>query len=172
MIDQVRKFIQQHHLLTTDKPVLVGLSGGADSVALLAVLHRLGYACVALHCNFHLRGAESMRDEQFARQLATDHFQIPFYKQDFQTEDYAQAHHVSIEMAARELRYAWFDQMRDKWQAQAIAVAHHRDDQVETVLLNLLRGSGIRGLSGMSPKQGFVVRPFLAVSPQCTVGDG
>ena len=164
MIDQVRKFIQQHHLLTTDKPVLVGLSGGADSVALLAVLHRLGYACVALHCNFHLRGAESMRDEQFARQLATDHFQIPFYKQDFQTEDYAQAHHVSIEMAARELRYAWFDQMRDKWQAQAIAVAHHRDDQVETVLLNLLRGSGIRGLSGMSPKQGFVVRPFLAVS--------
>ena len=160
MIDRVRKFIQQHHLLTTDKPVLVGLSGGADSVALLAVLHRLGYACVALHCNFHLRGAESMRDEQFARQLATDHFQIPFYKQDFQTEDYAQAHHVSIEMAARELRYAWFDQMRDKWQAQAIAVAHHRDDQVETVLLNLLRVVGSEVYRACLPNRDLLCDPF------------
>ena len=109
MIDQVRKFIQQHHLLTTDKPVLVGLSGGADSVALLAVLHRLGYACVALHCNFHVRGAESMRDEQFARQLATDHFQIPFYKQDFQTEDYEQIEKTIDKYNEDEDCTFWFD---------------------------------------------------------------
>ncbi|MGM9759676.1 MAG: tRNA lysidine(34) synthetase TilS [Parabacteroides sp.] len=163
MIDKVHLYIQQHKLLTPESPVLVGLSGGADSVALLAVLCRLGYTCIALHCNFHLRGEESMRDEAFARQIATERFQIPFYKQDFDTETYAKFHHLSIEMAARELRYAWFESMRRQLGAQAIAVAHHRDDQVETVLMNLLRGSGIRGMAGIRPKQGAIVRPLLTV---------
>lgn len=153
-------------MLTDDRPVLVGLSGGADSVALLGVLVRLGYDCIAVHCNFHLRGEESLRDEHFAEDFAVRLLKVPFYKTDFDTSGYAAEKHLSIEMAARELRYNWFERMRLKLGAQAIAVAHHRDDSVETLLMNLVRGTGIRGLVGIRPKNGFVVRPLLAVSRQ------
>ncbi len=159
----VRTYIEKQQLLSGDGPVLVGLSGGADSVALLALLVQLDYPCVALHCNFHLRGDESVRDEQFAREMART-LDVPFYKIDFDTAAYGAEHHLSIEMAARELRYNWFEEMRLRLGAQAIAVAHHRDDSVETVLMNLVRGTGIRGLGGIRPKNGYVVRPLLAVS--------
>ena len=160
---KVERFIQRHGLLTGKRLVLVGLSGGADSVALLGVLVRLGYPCRALHCNFHLRGAESDRDEAFARQFA-DSLGVPFVKVDFDTRGYAAIHQESIEMAARSLRYRWFEEQRQAFDAEAIAVAHHRDDSVETLLMNLLRGSGIRGLGGIRPRNGQVVRPLLAVS--------
>ena len=160
---KVERFIQRHGLLTGKRLVLVGLSGGADSVALLGVLVRLGYPCRALHCNFHLRGDESDRDEAFARQFA-DSLGVPFLKVDFDTRGYAAIHQESIEMAARSLRYRWFEEQRQAFDAEAIAVAHHRDDSVETLLMNLLRGSGIRGLGGIRPRNGQVVRPFLAVS--------
>ena len=160
---KVERFIQRHGLLTGKRLVLVGLSGGADSVALLGVLVRLGYPCRALHCNFHLRGAESDRDEVFARQFA-DSLGVPFLKVDFDTRGYAAIHQESIEMAARSLRYRWFEEQRQAFDAEAIAVAHHRDDSVETLLMNLLRGSGIRGLGGIRPRNGQVVRPLLAVS--------
>lgn len=163
MLHQVHEYIDQHQLLSVSDKVLVGLSGGADSVALLAVLVRLGYRCVALHCNFHLRGEESLRDEQFAESFAGQ-LHVPFYKIDFETEEYAGTHHLSIEMAARELRYAWFEEMRIRLKAQAIAVAHHRDDSIETLIMNLVRGSGIRGLVGIRPRNRFVVRPLLGVS--------
>ena len=160
---KVERFIQRHGLLTGKRLVLVGLSGGADSVALLGVLVRLGYPCRALHCNFHLRGDESDRDEVFARQFA-DSLGVPFVKVDFDTRGYAAIHQESIEMAARSLRYRWFEEQRQAFDAEAIAVAHHRDDSVETLLMNLLRGSGIRGLGGIRPRNGQVVRPLLAVS--------
>ena len=160
---KVERFIQRHGLLTGKRLVLVGLSGGADSVALLGILVRLGYPCRALHCNFHLRGAESDRDEAFARQFA-DSLGVPFVKVDFDTRGYAAIHQESIEMAARSLRYRWFEEQRQAFDAEAIAVAHHRDDSVETLLMNLLRGSGIRGLGGIRPRNGQVVRPLLAVS--------
>ena len=160
---KVERFIQRHGLLTGKRLVLVGLSGGADSVALLGVLVRLGYPCRALHCNFHLRGDESDRDEAFARQFA-DSLGVPFVKVDFDTRGYAAIHQESIEMAARSLRYRWFEEQRQAFDAEAIAVAHHRDDSVETLLMNLLRGSGIRGLGGIRPRNGQVVRPLLAVS--------
>lgn len=160
---KVERFIQRHGLLTGKRLVLVGLSGGADSVALLGVLVRLGYPCRALHCNFHLRGDESDRDEAFARQFA-DLLGVPFVKVDFDTRGYAAIHQESIEMAARSLRYRWFEEQRQAFDAEAIAVAHHRDDSVETLLMNLLRGSGIRGLGGIRPRNGQVVRPLLAVS--------
>ena len=159
---KVERFIQRHGLLTGKRLVLVGLSGGADSVALLGVLVRLGYPCRALHCNFHLRGDESDRDEAFARQFA-DSLGVPFVKVDFDTRGYAAIHQESIEMAARSLRYRWFEEQRQAFNAEAIAVAHHRDDSVETLLMNLLRGSGIRGLGGIRPRNGQVVRPLLAV---------
>ena len=160
---KVERFIRQQGLLTGKRPVVVGLSGGADSVALLGVLVRLGYPSRALHCNFHLRGEESDRDEAFACRFAAS-LGVPFLKVDFDTTGYAAAHHESIEMAARSLRYRWFEEQRQAFDAEAIAVAHHRDDSVETLLMNLLRGSGLRGLGGIRPRNGQVVRPLLAVS--------
>lgn len=143
--------------------VLVALSGGADSVALLRVLLQAGYTCVAAHCNFHLRGEESCRDEAFVRDLCR-RLQVPLHVTHFDTEGYASAHGVSIEMAARELRYAWFEEVRTAEKAKVVAVAHHRDDSVETFLLNLVRGTGINGLKGMMAVNGTVVRPLLEVS--------
>lgn len=163
MLYQVRAYIDKHRLLSASDKVLVGLSGGADSVALLSVLVKLGYTCIALHCNFHLRGEESVRDEKFAQAFA-DKLHVPFCKIDFKTEQYAHENHLSIEMAARELRYAWFEDMRIRLQAQAIAVAHHRCDSIETLLMNLVRGSGIRGLVGIRPRNQYVIRPLLGVS--------
>lgn len=163
MRDTVRAYIEKYQLLEESCPVLVGLSGGADSIALLTLLVKLGYSCIAAHCNFHLRGEESMRDERFAEEYAKT-LQVPFLKTDFDTEQYAAANHLSIEMAARELRYNWFEEKRSETGAQAIAVAHHRDDSVETVLMNLVRGTGIRGMSGIRPKNSYVVRPLLCVT--------
>ena len=139
---------------------LVALSGGADSVALLRMLHQQGTDIAALHCNFHLRGEESDRDEHFVSDLCQK-LNIPLYIKHFETRNYAAEHHISIEMAARELRYAWFEEMRQQLKAEHIAVAHHRDDQAETVLLNLIRGTGLRGLAGMHEQNGHIVRPLL-----------
>ena len=145
----------------TDK-VLVALSGGADSVALLRVLLHLGYRCEAAHCNFHLRGEESMRDEAFVVSL-TEKLGVRLYRTDFDTEAYAAAKGISIEMAARDLRYEWFGNLREEIGAEVIAEAHHRNDSVETLLLNLVRGTGINGLRGIRAVNGRVVRPLLCV---------
>lgn len=163
MLQTVRTYIDKHKLLTAGKPVIVGLSGGGDSVALITLLCDLGYNCIAAHCNFHLRGGESDRDEAFARMLS-DYLDVPFYHTDFDTSGYAREKQISTEMAARELRYRWFEKLRIEHAAQAIAVAHHRQDNVETLLLNLVRGTGIRGLAGMKPKNGCVVRPLLEIN--------
>lgn len=160
---RVRNFITDQQLLVEGERVSVALSGGADSVALLCILQSLGYSLVALHCNFHLRGAESDRDEQFVRTLCESRH-IPLHVQHFSTADYARLHHQSIEMAARELRYEWFSQMRQQLGVRLTAVAHHRDDQAETILLNILRGTGLRGLCGMHPLQGAIVRPLLTLT--------
>lgn len=173
MIHRVTTYIRQHGLLDKSKRVLVGVSGGADSVALLDVLHEAGYSCVAAHCNFHLRGEESNRDEAFVRNLCA-RMDVPLVLTSFDTATYARAHDASIEMAARELRYTWFDQMAQQNDCQAVAVAHHQNDQAETLLLNLRRGCGLRGLTGMRPlstnayaQNGVpIVRPLL-----CTTRD-
>ena len=162
MLSTVQAYIAQHQLLRPGAPVIVGLSGGADSVALLHILTRLGYPCVAAHCNFHLRNDESDADADFAQQT-TEALGLPFRRIDFDTADYARQNGVSTEMAARTLRYEWFDTLRRELGAEAIAVAHHRDDNVETVLLNLIRGTGLSGLCGMRPRNGHIVRPLLSV---------
>lgn len=140
--------------------MLVALSGGADSVALLAVLTRLGYECVAAHCNFHLRGAESMRDMNHARAIA-DRFGAKIHTRDFDVTKRRQQTGESVEMACRELRYAWFDDLINHDRLQAVAVGHHREDNVETFFINLLRSTGLAGLTGMSYQRGNVVRPLL-----------
>ena len=160
---KVDKYIEKHRLLEKEKPVLVALSGGADSVALLLVLYNLGFRCEAIHCNFHLRGEESNRDENFVTTLCKK-IGINLNVVHFDTMEYAKSKGVSIEMAARELRYEAFEKRRHFINAHAIAVAHHRDDSAETLLLNLVRGTGIKGLRGIQPKNGYVVRPLLCVS--------
>ena len=159
----VQRFIEEKDLFNLQDKVLVALSGGADSVALLRILLSLGYTCECAHCNFHLRGLESDRDESFVRQFCEEH-SIPLHVTHFDTSAYAKEHHLSIEMAARELRYEWFEQIRKEIGASVIAIAHHRDDSVETFLLNLMRGAGINGLKGIPVKNGYIVRPLSSVS--------
>ena len=170
MLRRALKYIRDHQLLQPGDRVLVCVSGGADSVALLDILQRGGYDCVVAHCNFQLRAEESNRDEAFVRQLAQG---LPLYVMSFDTIAYAQKQSISLEMAARKLRYQWFAQIAHNNQCKAIAVAHHQNDQAETLLLNLKRGTGIRGLCGMraispNPEGGDIpiIRPLL-----CTTRD-
>lgn len=165
MLSKVKDYIKQHNLLNSNDLYIVALSGGADSVALLLFLDEMGYQVHAAHCNFHLRGAESDRDEAFCESLCSQK-NIPFHRIHFDTLTYAETHHVSVEMAARELRYGYFEQLRKDIGASGICVAHHRDDSVETVLLNLIRGTGLRGLTGIQPRKGYILRPLLCVSRQ------
>lgn len=162
-VSKIRKSIDRNNLLLDEDIVIVTLSGGADSVALLSALVSLGYNCVAAHCNFHLRGEESNRDCKHAQAIAT-HFKVKCFVKDFDVPTYEREHKISTEMACRELRYDWFEQLRCDLKANAIAVAHHRDDNIETFFLNLLRGTGITGLSGMSPQNGYIIRPMLDCS--------
>lgn len=157
---KIGQFIEKEIGLEPGTRLIAGVSGGVDSVVMLHVLSTLGYACVVAHCNFHLRGEESNRDEDFVRALAKK-YQLPFLKIDFDTREYARQQKISIEMAARDLRYAWFEKIRAEQNAAAIAVAHHADDSVETFLMNLMRGSGLRGLKGIEPKNGNIIRPLL-----------
>ena len=163
MQQKVETYIQKHQLLTHQKPVIVGVSGGTDSVALLHILVSLGYDCIIAHCNFHLRTDESNRDEDFVRNLSKA-MKLPYYHIDFETVEYSEKHGISIEMAARDLRYNWFYKLLDTLQAQAIAVAHHADDSIETMLMNLVRGTGLRGLTGIPARNKKVVRPLLCTT--------
>ena len=175
MLRRVQKYIRDNALLEHGARVLVCVSGGADSIALWDVLQRGGYECIVAHCNFHLRGEESDRDEAFVRSVAKGERREEgdIFVKDFDTQGYAKERGISIEMAARELRYQWFAQLAKEHGCQAIAVAHHQNDQAETVLLNLKRGTGLRGLCGMRPKSENpmggsvpVIRPLL-----CTTRD-
>ena len=139
----------------------IGLSGGPDSVALLHILHTLGYKCKALHCNFHLRGAESDRDQQFCETLCAS-LGIPLEVRHFDTFAYMEQHHLSVEMAARELRYNWWSDLTP------IALGHHQDDSIETMLMNLMRGTGIHGMTGIVARNEarHIIRPLLCLSRQ------
>ena len=163
MWSKVYQFIRKHNLLDDNELYIVALSGGADSVALLLLLKEHGFNVHAAHCNFHLRGDESNRDEAFCESLCREQ-NVPFHRVHFDTHTYAELHQVSIEMAARELRYRWFEQLRTDIGAAGVCVAHHRDDLVETVLMNMVRGTGVHGLVGIKAHNGHVLRPFLSVS--------
>ena len=163
MLKKIAHFIEQHKLLSKDKKYIVALSGGADSVCLLLVLQRLGYDVEAAHCNFKLRGEEADRDEQFCVELCKKH-DIKIHLVHFDTNFYAISHKISIEMAARELRYSYFENLIRDIGADAVCVAHHQNDCAETVILNLVRGTGIQGLAGIQPKRDNIVRPLLCVS--------
>ena len=163
-LERTEAFLRRNGLPEAGLPMVVGLSGGADSVALLDVLTRLGYRCVAAHCNYHLRSQESDRDCRCARAVA-EREGATWECRDFDVEA-ERAPGESVEMTCRRLRYAWFDELIARYGASAVAVAHHQGDQTETFFLNLLRGSGVSGLRGMLPRSGSVVRPLLEFSRQ------
>ena len=163
MWSKVERYINKHKLLNTSELYIVALSGGADSVALLLLLKNAGFNVHAAHCNFRLRGAESDRDEVFCVELC-HRLGVELHRVHFDTREYAELHKVSIEMSARELRYKWFEQLREDIGAAGVCVAHHRDDSVETVILNMVRGTGVHGLVGIRPRNGYILRPLLCVS--------
>ena len=143
--------------------LILALSGGIDSMVLADLLLKSKVDFVVAHCNFHLRGEESDGDEQFVREFAEKNG-IQCFVKHFDTEQYAADQGISIEMAARDLRYAWFEELRQQLGYNKIAVAHHADDQAETFFINLLRGAGLRGLKGMQPQNGVIIRPMLWAS--------
>ncbi len=163
MIQRFVNYIKDNHLFNQADTVLVGVSGGIDSVVLLDLLNKAGFALAIAHCNFRLRGDESDEDEHLVCELAK-RYEAPLFKTSFDTADYAKENRISIEMAARELRYQWFEKIRSTHHFDCIAVAHHRDDQIETFFLNLARGTGLPGLTGMRNANGKIVRPLLFAS--------
>ncbi len=164
-LSKIESYIKKNKLFSKRKSYLVALSGGADSVCLLRVMLSLGYYVEAVHCNFHLRGEESDRDEDFCEALTND-LQVGLHIAGFDTHAYAKEQKISIEMAARELRYRYFGQLLRERELDGVVVGHHRDDAIETMLLNLVRGTGIDGMKGIQPKRGPLLRPLLAVSRQ------
>ena len=160
MQSRFKKCIRENNLFLPDEKILLGISGGLDSVVMLDLFHRSGFQFAIAHCNFQLRGNDSDEDEELVRRLALQ-YQVQYYGTRFNTKEYAREKGISIEMAARDLRYEWFEKIRIKEGFDWIAVAHHADDSRETFLLNLIRGTGIRGLRGIQPKVGKVIRPLL-----------
>ena len=163
MFNQFQAYINRYHLIAEGDRLILALSGGIDSMVLADLLLKMKADFVAAHCNFHLRGEESDGDEQFVREFAEKNG-IQCFVKHFDTEKYAAEHGISIEMAARDLRYAWFEELRQKLGYDKIVVAHHADDQAETFFINLLRGAGLNGLKGMKPQNGVIIRPLLWAS--------
>ena len=189
MLKEFKSFVEKHNLIGRDDRVLLALSGGVDSMVLAKLLllshrdtetprhqglvsehvevptvqsseFRVQSSIAFAHCNFHLRGDDSDRDERFVTKFAKEN-NIPIYIKHFDTEAYAKENSLSIEMAARELRYAWFKELKEIHNFNKVALAHHGDDQIETFFINFLRGSGIKGLKGMKPQNDFYIRPLL-----------
>ncbi len=160
MVEQFLKYIHEEKLFHNSQRILLAVSGGADSMLMLHLFTHAGFSVGVAHCNFGLRGSESDGDEQFVAEYCDNH-NLAFYVKHFKTQDYAMEKGISIEMAARDLRYEWFNSLLDPHKYDFLATAHHQDDVIETFLINLSRGSGIKGLSGIQPKSGRIIRPML-----------
>ncbi|MDE7125343.1 MAG: tRNA lysidine(34) synthetase TilS, partial [Muribaculaceae bacterium] len=158
---KISDFIHRHNLIgPQEQRIIVAISGGADSVALLAAMTALGYNCAAAHCNFHLRGEESDRDTRHVADIC-DRLGVDLSIKHFDIDARRRATGESVEMACRALRYEWFARLADSQQCRTVAVAHHLADNTETMLLNMMRGTGISGLTGMQPRNGLIIRPML-----------
>ena len=163
LTDRFQSYVERHGLFSRDDRILLTVSGGVDSMVLLSLMASLGYRFGVAHCNFQLRGAESDEDEVIvAREAAR--YGVPCYNRRFDTAAEMERTGESMEMTARRLRYAWFEELRREHGYAAIAVAHHADDSIETFFINLLRGTGLRGLTGISTRMGRVVRPLMFAS--------
>jgi len=163
MLQQFKSYIQEFKLAEAEDQILVTVSGGIDSVVMLDLFTRSGFSCQIAHCNFELRGEESDGDEEFVKTLAVK-YGLQFYCKHFQTKEFANENGISLQMAARTLRYKWFEDIRGTQNLNVIATAHNQDDVLETFFINLTRGTGIKGMTGISNKVGRVIRPLLFAS--------
>ncbi len=156
-------FIDSNKLCNNTDRILLGISGGIDSICMFHLFRQLEFSIGIAHCNFQLRSDESEQDEIFVRNLANK-YNIPFFSTRFETKEIAENEGISIQMAARDLRYDWFEEIRNKYDYNYIAIAHNKDDVIETFLINLTRGSGIKGFTGIKSKSGKIIRPLLFAS--------
>lgn len=163
MLQKFQQFIKKENLFAVSDKILLAVSGGIDSVVLCELFSQAGLSFAIAHCNFQLRGEESGKDAEFVKSLS-EKYGVEFYETVFETKKYVETHKVSIQMAARDLRYNWFKEVSESHNFQYIATGHHFDDNIETLLLNLTRGTGIRGLRGILPKSNKIIRPILWAS--------
>lgn len=160
MLASFTSYIQKENLFSRTDTILLAVSGGIDSIVMCELFHRARLKFGIAHCNFQLRDDESETDESFVEALAEKH-NVQFHSISFDTSAFAKKNKLSIQTAARQLRYQWFEEIREQYHYQSIATAHHRDDSIETFFINLIRGTGISGLHGILPKQGKIIRPLL-----------
>jgi tRNA(Ile)-lysidine synthase len=160
MLQAFKLYVNSAKLFHQADRILLAVSGGVDSVAMVRLFRDAGYKYGIAHFNFKLRGAESDGDEDFVKKLA-ESYGVPYYIRHFDTKQHALDHKISIQMAARDLRYTWFNELLNEHGYDYVATAHHLDDQAETFFINILRGTGISGMHGILPKQGKIIRPLM-----------
>ena len=174
LLEKYKAYIKKENLFQSKDKLLLAVSGGVDSVVLCELCKQAGYDFVIAHCNFQLRREESERDEKFVRELG-EKYGVEVLVKNFETEKYATENKLSIQVAARELRYSWFNELLadlkisskssgskiPPWGVGGLLTAHHANDNIETLLMNFFKGTGINGLHGILPKQGNIIRPLL-----------
>ena len=160
MLAAFEKFLKSSCLIDSKNALLVGASGGVDSMVLCHLLHQSKQNFAMAHCNFQLRGEEANEDQKFVEKLAS-YYKVPFYSTQFKTQEFSDQESLSIQMAARQLRFKWFEEIRSSNTYDFIAIASHKDDSIETFILNLLRGTGLEGVSGIKPIQNKIIHPML-----------
>lgn len=163
LLEKFRKYIKDNHLATHSDKILLTVSGGVDSMVMLSLFARCGYDIGVAHCNFQLRGRESDEDEVLVAEAATG-LGVPCYNKRFATAEEMERTGESMEMAARRLRYDWFAELSEQYGYTVVAIAHQADDSIETFFINLLRGTGLKGLTGISITRGRIIRPLLFAS--------
>ncbi len=163
MLQKLKKYIQSQELCSHHDKLLVAVSGGIDSVVLLNLLQKASYSCAIAHCNFQLRGKESDFDEKFVEGLG-DKYGIKTHTIRFDTIAYSKNKGISTQMAARDLRYNWFSEIIESFGYTCVAIGHNADDSIETFHLNLARGTGLSGITGIPPKSNKLIRPLLWAS--------
>ena len=165
MTDEFKRFISENKIIKPGDKVLLAVSGGIDSMVMAHLFLKQNYKTGIAHCNFSLRDSESDMDEELVRKFSSDHG-IPFFNIRFETKSYAKKNRLSVQMAARELRYRWFEEVRKENGYDSIAVAHNLNDNIETLLINLIRGTGLTGMTGMKPVNNRIIRPLLFATRQ------
>lgn len=160
MLQKFKTYYQENELFGSTDKVLLAVSGGKDSIAMLHMFNACNLSFGVAHCNFSLRGAESDADEELVKSICEKH-NIPFHQTTFNTKEYAEQNGISIQMAARDLRYNWFEELSVNHNYIHIATAHHKNDVAETMLINLTKGTGLAGLHGIKNKSGKIIRPLL-----------
>ena len=165
MVEQLLNHIKRYALCKTTDKILLAVSGGLDSMVMFHLLRSTGFPVTVAHCNFQLRAVDSDADEKLVRETCRQ-WDVPFVEKKFDTAAYAVANGVSVQMAARDLRYAWFDELLQLHHCDHLATAHHFDDVAESVFLNLIRGTGIDGFRGIAPKKDKIIRPLLFATRQ------